>query len=441
MVLRDNTYSRNSFLNSMQSLDKIKLGIVGMGYVGLPLATEFGKIRDVIGFDINEERIRSLKYHKDETLEISSEDFLKAKGLKFTQKIEDISKCNFYIVCVPTPIKSNKKPDLDPILNATKLISKVLKKGDTIVYESTVFPGVVEDYCRPIIEDITNFKLNNDFFLGYSPERINPGDKKNTIRSIIKITSGSNDATSELVDLLYKTIIPAGTYKASSIKVAEAAKVIENIQRDVNIALVNELSVIFNKLDIDTEEVLKAAETKWNFIPFRPGLVGGHCIGVDPYYLSYKSEEIGYIPKIINTGRKMNDEMAQYVCSLILQSMDKKNIDINDSRLLIMGYTFKENCPDIRNTQIKNLAQILSESNINIDIYDPWISKKIINQNPKIHFIETPKKGIYDALIIAVAHNQFISMKPKDFLAYCKPDNVVADLKHVISKEYSDIRL
>lgn len=441
MVLRDNTYSRNSFLNSMQSLDKIKLGIVGMGYVGLPLATEFGKIRDVIGFDINEERIRSLKHHKDETLEISSEDFLKAKGLKFTQKIEDISKCNFYIVCVPTPIKSNKKPDLGPILNATKLISKVLKKGDTIVYESTVFPGVVEDYCRPIIEDITNLKLNNDFFLGYSPERINPGDKKNTIRSIIKITSGSNEATSELVDLLYKTIIPAGTYKASSIKVAEAAKVIENIQRDVNIALVNELSIIFNKLDIDSEEVLEAAETKWNFIPFRPGLVGGHCIGVDPYYLSYKSEEIGYIPKIINTGRKMNDEMAQYVCSLLLHSMNEKNIDINDSRLLIMGYTFKENCPDIRNTQIKNLAEILSESNINVDIYDPWISKKIINQNPEIHFIETPKKGIYDALIIAVAHNQFISMKPKDFLALCKPDNVVADLKHVIPKEYSDIRL
>tara|TARA_B100001989_G_C24548599_1_gene472637 strand:- start:2435 stop:3712 length:1278 start_codon:yes stop_codon:yes gene_type:complete len=425
----------------MQSLDKIKLGIVGMGYVGLPLATEFGKIRDVIGFDIDEERISSLKDHKDETLEISSEDFLKAKGLKFTQKIEDISKCNFYIVCVPTPIKSNKKPDLDPILNATKLISKVLKKGDTIVYESTVFPGVVEDYCRPIIEDISNLKFNNDFFLGYSPERINPGDKKNTIRSIIKITSGSNEATSELVDLLYKTIIPVGTFKASSIKVAEAAKVIENIQRDVNIALINELSIIFNKLDIDTEEVLEAAETKWNFIPFRPGLVGGHCIGVDPYYLSYKSEEIGYIPKIINTGRKMNDDMAQYVCSLILHGMNEKNIDINDSRLLIMGYTFKENCPDIRNTQIKNLAQILSESNINVDIYDPWISKKIINENPKIHFIETPKKGIYDALIIAVAHHQFISMKPKHFLAYCKPDNVVADLKHVISKEYSDIRL
>ena len=425
----------------MKNLEQIKVGIIGMGYVGLPLAVEFGKVREVVGFDINEERIEALKKNQDETLEISEQELIKAKSLKFTQDIDDISNCNFYIVCVPTPITDKKKPDLNPILNATKLISKVLQKGDTIVYESTVFPGVVEDHCCPIIEDITSLKLNDDFFLGYSPERINPGDKKNTIRSIVKITSGSNDAASDLVDSLYKTIISAGTYKASSIKVAEAAKVIENIQRDVNIALINELSIIFNKLDIDTEEVLKAAETKWNFIPFRPGLVGGHCIGVDPYYLSYKSEEIGYVPQIINTGRKMNDGMAQYVCSLLLKSMSNKKIDLADSKILIMGYTFKENCPDIRNTRVKDIANILSDLNINIDIFDPWIPEKFLNQNTNINFINNLEKGLYDALIIAVAHDQFLSKKPEEFLSFCKTNNVIVDLKHVIPKEYSDIRL
>jgi UDP-N-acetyl-D-galactosamine dehydrogenase len=425
----------------MQNLEKIKLAIIGMGYVGLPLAVAFGKVREVIGFDINEERIKALVKNHDETLEVLEEEFIEAKGLKFSNDINDISNCNFYIVCVPTPITDKKKPDLSPIISATKLIAKVLKKGDTIVYESTVFPGVVEDHCRPVIEDITNFILNNDFFLGYSPERINPGDKKNTIQSIVKITSGSNDVTSELVDALYKTIISAGTYKASSIKVAEAAKVIENIQRDVNIALINELSIIFNKLDIDTEEVLKAAETKWNFIPFRPGLVGGHCIGVDPYYLSHKSEEIGYIPQIINTGRKMNDGMPKHVCSLLLKSMSKKMIDLSDSKILIMGYTFKENCPDTRNTRVKDIAQILSDLKISIDIFDPWIPEKFSIENKKINFIKWPQKGVYDALIIAVAHKQFTSLKPQDFMSFCKSDNIIVDLKYVIPKEYSDIRL
>jgi UDP-N-acetyl-D-galactosamine dehydrogenase len=425
----------------MQNLEKISLGIIGMGYVGLPLAVEFGKVRKVIGFDINEERIKALKKNQDETLEISEEELAKAQGLKLTNDINDLSKCNFYIVCVPTPITDKKKPDLNPILSATKLIANVLKKGDTIVYESTVFPGVVEDHCCPVIEHITGLKLNNDFFLGYSPERINPGDKKNTIRSIVKITSGSNDATSELVDSLYRTIISAGTYKASSIKVAEAAKVIENIQRDVNIALINELSIIFNKLDIDTEEVLKAAETKWNFIPFKPGLVGGHCIGVDPYYLSYKSEEIGYIPQIINAGRKMNDGMAQHICSLLLNSMRNKKINMAHSKILIMGYTFKENCPDTRNTKVKDIANILSRLNINVDIFDPWISEKTSKKNTKVNFIQDPEKGLYDALIIAVAHQQFISKKPEDFLSFCKINNVIVDLKHIIPKEYSDIRL
>jgi UDP-N-acetyl-D-glucosamine/UDP-N-acetyl-D-galactosamine dehydrogenase len=425
----------------MQNLEKINVGIIGMGYVGLPLAVEFGKVRKVIGFDINEERIKALKQNQDKTLEISEEELVKVQGLKFTNDINDLSKCNFYIVCVPTPITDKKKPDLTPILSATKLIANVLKKGDTIVYESTVFPGVVEDHCCPVIEDITSLKLNNDFFLGYSPERINPGDKKNTIRSIVKITSGSNNATSELVDSLYRTIISAGTYKASSIKVAEAAKVIENIQRDVNIALINELSIIFNKLDIDTEEVLKAAETKWNFIPFKPGLVGGHCIGVDPYYLSYKSEEIGYIPQIINAGRKMNDGMAQYICSLLLNTMSNKKINLAHSKILIMGYTFKENCPDTRNTKVKDIANILSGLNINVDIFDPWISEKSSNKNTKVNFIKNPENGLYDALIIAVAHEQFLSKKPKDFLSFCKTDNVIVDLKHIIPKEYSDIRL
>jgi len=412
-----------------------------MGYVGLPLAVEFGKVRRVIGFDINKERIKALKQNQDETLELSEEELAKVQGLKFTNDINDLAQCNFYIVCVPTPITDKKKPDLKPILSATKLIANVLKKGDTVVYESTVFPGLIEDHCCPVIEDITSLKLNNDFFLGYSPERINPGDKKNTIRSIVKITSGSNNATSELVDSLYKTIISAGTYKASSIKVAEAAKVIENIQRDVNIALMNELSIIFNKLEIDTEEVLKAAETKWNFIPFKPGLVGGHCIGVDPYYLSYKSEEIGYIPQIINAGRKMNDGMAQYICSLLLNSMSNKKINLAHSKILIMGYTFKENCPDTRNTKVKDIANILSGLNINVDIFDPWISEKYSNKNTKINFIKNPENGLYDALIIAVAHEQFVSKKPEDFISFCKTNNVIVDLKHIIPKEYSDIRL
>ncbi len=425
----------------MKELEKIKLGIIGMGYVGLPLAIEFGKVRNVIGFDINEKRIKALDKHQDETLEVSADDFVEATGLKFSHNVKDIENCNFYVVCVPTPITDEKKPDLNPILDATKLIANVLKKGDTIVYESTVFPGVIEDHCCPIIEHITNFTLNDDFFLGYSPERINPGDKKNKIQSIIKITSGSNDATSDLVDSLYKSIISAGTYKATSIKVAEAAKVIENIQRDVNIALINELSIIFNKLDIDTEEVLKAAETKWNFIPFRPGLVGGHCIGVDPYYLSFKSEEIGYTPQIINTGRKLNDSMPQYVCSLLFECMDKKRIDLLDSKILIMGYTFKENCPDTRNTKIKDIVEILLTSKINVDIFDPWISERSSIENENLNFIKDPKKGYYDALIIAVAHNQFISIKPDDFLSFCKTDRVIVDLKHVIPKEYSDIRL
>jgi len=425
----------------MKKLEQIKLGVIGMGYVGLPLAIEFGKIRNVIGFDIDEKRIHNLQNSIDKTLEISSDEFMQAKGLEFTNDVKDISDCNFYIVCVPTPITLEKKPDLSSILSATQLIASVLNVGDTVVYESTVFPGVVEDYCSQVIEENTNLTFNNDFFLGYSPERINPGDKKNTIRSITKITSGSNDSTSDLVDALYKTIIPAGTHRAPSIKVAEAAKVIENIQRDVNIALINELSIIFNKLNIDTEEVLEAAETKWNFIPFRPGLVGGHCIGVDPYYLSYKAEQMGYCPAIINSGRKLNDDMPQYICSTLVERMNKKKIDISNSRILLMGYTFKENCPDTRNTGVKEIAEILASLNINVDIHDPWIPENFLHKNNYIKFIQVPKKESYDVVIIAVAHKQFKAMKPEYFESLCKPTNIIFDLKHIISKEYSDFRL
>ena len=415
--------------------------IIGLGYVGFPLAIEFSKYYNTIGFDINSNRISQLRKNLDITGEVSSKDIEKSSLILTNQK-EDILDSNIYIITVPTPIDQTKKPDLTALHSASNFVGSVINKGDIIIYESTVFPGCTRDECIPLIEKVSGMKLNDDFLCGYSPERINPGDKVNTLKNITKIVSGSNNDALNLVDEIYSKIVSeAKTFPVSSLEIAEAAKVIENTQRDLNIAFVNELSLIFDKLDINTKEVIDAAATKWNFLPFKPGLVGGHCIGVDPYYLSYKSEEIGYIPQIINTGRKLNDSMAQYVCSLLFECMDKKRIDLSDSKILIMGYTFKENCPDTRNTKIKDIVEILSTSKIDVDIFDPWISERSSIENLNLNFIKDPKKGYYDALIIAVAHNQFISIKPDDFLSFCKRDRVIVDLKHIIPKEYSDIRL
>ncbi|AUL69746.1 Vi polysaccharide biosynthesis UDP-N-acetylglucosamine C-6 dehydrogenase TviB [Escherichia coli] len=416
-------------------LENLNIGIVGLGYVGLPLAVEFGKKFVTVGFDIKRARVEELKNNIDSTYECSSNELQLANLLKFTNNIDDIRKCNVYIVTVPTPIDKFKRPDLSPLINASKLIGSVLNKGDVVIYESTVYPGATEEECVPVLEEQSGMIFNKDFFVGYSPERINPGDKEHRVTSIKKVTSGSTIEIANFVDSLYATIINAGTYKASSIKVAEAAKVIENTQRDLNIALINELAIIFNKLNIDTEEVLKAAGTKWNFLSFKPGLVGGHCIGVDPYYLTHKAQSIGYNPEVILSGRRINDAMGEYVASQLVKKMIKKKIKIDCADVLIMGLAFKENCPDLRNTKVIDIIKSLRDYNINAEVYDPWVSPDEaaqeygININNKV----PPKK--YDAILFAVAHNEFKDMTKEEILSLTKNNYVIYDLKYIIASD------
>jgi len=428
-------------MSQITSHQNLKLAIIGLGYVGLPLAVEFGKKRSVVGFDINATRINDLKAGKDVTLETSHEEIIKAKHLSFTQNIEDLKACNVFIVTVPTPIDQYNRPDLTPLIKASETVGKVLKHGDIVIYESTVYPGCTEEDCVPILEKQSGLTFNQDFYCGYSPERINPGDKEHRVTTIKKVTSGSTPEIADLVDALYNEIITAGTHKAESIKVAEAAKVIENTQRDLNIALINELALIFNKLNIDTEAVLKAAGSKWNFLPFRPGLVGGHCIGVDPYYLTHKAQAVGYHPEIILAGRRLNDSMGTYVVAQLIKAMTQKHLPIAGAKVLVMGLTFKENCPDLRNTRVVDIVTELKAYNCAVDVYDPWVSAKEAEQEYNITPISQPETNHYDAIILAVAHHQFKEMGAQAIRALGVPNTVLYDLKYLLTADESDLRL
>lgn len=423
-------------------MDKdLPIAIVGLGYVGLPLAVEFGKKRSVIGFDTNKDRIDKLLKGVDITFETSSKELGDAINLVYTNKLQDLRACKVFIITVPTPIDDFKRPDLAPLKSASKSIGSILKKGDIVIYESTVYPGATEEVCVPLLEEISGLTFNIDFFCGYSPERINPGDKEHRLTAIKKITSGSTPEVAVIVDNLYQEIITAGTHRTSSIKVAEAAKVIENTQRDVNIALINELSLIFNRLDIDTESVLKAAETKWNFIPFSPGLVGGHCIGVDPYYLTFKAKELGYNPEMILAGRKINDNMAFLVADQVLELMINKNIAIKSSNILIMGLTFKENCPDIRNTKVVDLVKKFNSLECKVDVYDPWVKEDDALFEFNIKLINYPLEGKYDAILLAVAHDKFKKMGVEQIRAFGKDKHVLFDIKYLLDSNEVDGRL
>jgi UDP-N-acetyl-D-galactosamine dehydrogenase len=424
-----------------EKLSDISLAVIGLGYVGLPLAVEFGKHRKVVGFDVNETRIAALRKGHDSTLEVSSEELASANGLSFSCDAEDLRACNVYIVTVPTPIDEHKQPDLTPLRRASETLGAVLKKNDIVIYESTVYPGATEEECVPVLEKVSGLTFNRDFFAGYSPERINPGDKEHRVTTIMKVTSGSTEAVAELVDALYASIITAGTHRASSIRVAEAAKVIENTQRDLNIALVNELAMIFSRLGIDTEEVLKAAGTKWNFLPFRPGLVGGHCIGVDPYYLTHKAQAIGYHPEIILAGRRINDGMGGWVAGEIVKAMLKKQITVNGARALILGLTFKENCPDLRNTRVVDLISGLREYDMHVDVHDPWVEGDEALEEYGLELVREPQQGAYDLVVLAVGHDQFKAMTPEQLRALGKPAHLLYDLKYVLPAEASDKRL
>ena len=425
----------------MHTLDTLKLAIIGLGYVGLPLAVEFAKKRSVVGFDINQARIDALKTGHDATLEVSDEELAEAAGLSYSANLQDLAACNTYIVTVPTPIDEHKQPDLTPLVKASETIGKVLKKGDIVIYESTVYPGATEEDCVPVLEKFSGLKFNVDFYAGYSPERINPGDKEHRVSTIKKVTSGSTPEVAELVDQLYRQIIVVGTHKAESIKVAEAAKVIENTQRDVNIALINELAIIFNKMGIDTEAVLQAAGSKWNFLPFRPGLVGGHCIGVDPYYLTHKAQSIGYHPEIILAGRRLNDGMGAYVVSQLVKAMLKRRITVEGARVLVLGLTFKENCPDLRNTRIVDIVKELGDYNIQAEVFDPWVDVAEAQHEYGLTPIDAPKQGAYDAIIVGVAHQQFKDMGAEAIRALGKKEHVVYDLKYVMPRNAADLRL
>jgi len=422
-------------------LKEIKLAIIGLGYVGLPLAVEFGRKRSVVGFDINQRRIDELKAGNDFTLETTAEELAAAKQLTYTTNLDDLRACNVFIVTVPTPIDEYKRPDLTPLIKANETVGKVLKKGDIVIYESTVYPGCTEEDCVPILEKHSGLKFNQDFYCGYSPERINPGDKEHRVTTIKKVTSGSTPEVANLVDALYNEIITVGTHKAESIKVAEAAKVIENTQRDLNIALINELALIFNKMGIDTEAVLKAAGSKWNFLPFRPGLVGGHCIGVDPYYLTHKAQAIGYHPEIILAGRRLNDSMGNYVVAQLVKAMTKRRVQVEGARVLIMGLTFKENCPDLRNTRVVDIVAELKDYNCQVDVYDPWATVAEAQHEYGITPIGTPEAGTYDAIILAVAHQRFKDMGAAAIRALAKSKSVLYDLKYLLTAEESDLRL
>jgi UDP-N-acetyl-D-galactosamine dehydrogenase len=425
----------------MRSTSELRLAVIGLGYVGLPLAVEFAKTRPVVGFDINEHRIAALRDGVDVTRELSREELAEGKFLQVTTKSADIAGCNFYIVTVPTPVDEDKQPDLGPCLAASATIGKVLKQGDIVVYESTVYPGATEEDCVPVLERVSGLKFNQDFFVGYSPERINPGDKERRVATIKKITSGSTPETADLVDALYNEIVTAGTHKAPSIKVAEAAKVIENTQRDLNIAIVNEFALIFSKLGIDTEAVLKAAGTKWNFLPFRPGLVGGHCTGVDPWYLAHKAQSVGYYPEIILAGRRLNDSMGPYVASQVIKAMVKKRIHVVGARVLVLGLAFKENCPDLRNTRIVDFVRELKDFGVNVDVADPWVVPEDAKREYAIDLVKSPEQNAYDAIIVAVAHDEYRKLGAIGLHAFGRDPHVLYDLKYVLPYGESDLRL
>ena len=424
----------------MPSNENARIAIVGLGYVGLPLAVEFGKQFDTVGFDINEARIQELRAGHDGTLEVTPAELAEAGRLGFTSELRDLSDCNVYIVTVPTPIDTAKRPDLTPLVRASEALGQVLSAGDVVIYESTVYPGCTEEVCVPILERASGLKFNEDFFAGYSPERINPGDREHRVTSILKVTSGSTPEVAEFVDRLYGSIITAGTHRASSIKVAEAAKVIENTQRDLNIALVNDLAMLFNKLGIDTLEVLEAAGTKWNFLPFRPGLVGGHCIGVDPYYLTHKAQEIGHHPDVILAGRRTNDGMGAYVAGEVIRLMVRKGINPVDARVLVLGLAFKENCPDLRNTRVVDIVAALDGYSVRVDVCDPWVDEVQAQHEYGLALV-APGQGMYDAVIVAVGHDKFRQLGAEGIRAYGKPVSILYDVKYLLPREAVDGRL
>jgi UDP-N-acetyl-D-galactosamine dehydrogenase len=417
------------------------IAVIGLGYVGLPLAVEFGKARPVIGYDINTSRIDALREGHDATLEVSNDELATADQFALTSNPADLAAASIYIVTVPTPIDAHKRPDLTPLLKASEMLGGVLKRGDIVIYESTVYPGATEEDCVPVLERVSGLTFNIDFFAGYSPERINPGDKLHRLPDILKVTSGSTPKIAEEVDQLYASIITAGTYKAESIRVAEAAKVIENTQRDLNIALVNELAIIFNKMGIDTDAVLKAAGTKWNFLPFRPGLVGGHCIGVDPYYLTHKAEAMGYHPQVILAGRRINDGMGAYVAGQLVKAMLKRRLQVDGARVLILGLTFKENCPDLRNTRVIDVVAELREYGVQVDVHDPWVDAAEAKQEYGLDLITTPEPSAYDGIILAVAHDNYRDAGAIALRGYGTPDHVFCDLKSIFARDKSDLRL
>ena len=426
---------------NVQKVDDARIAVVGLGYVGLPLAVEFGKTFPVVGFDINKTRVDELRSGRDRTLEVPDHELVETAHLTYTVDPQDMADCTVFIVTTPTPIDEHKRPDLGPVLSASRSIGSVLKAGDVVIYESTVYPGATEEDCVPVLEEVSELRFNEDFFVGYSPERINPGDKEHRLPTIMKVTSGSTQEAADFVDALYQRIITAGTHKAPSIKVAEAAKVIENTQRDVNIALINELAILFNRLGIDTEDVLVAAGTKWNFLPFRPGLVGGHCIGVDPYYLTHKAQQVGYHPEIILAGRRLNDSMGAYVASQLVKRMTKEGIPVKGARVLIMGLTFKENTPDLRNTRVVDIIAELEEYGVTVDVHDPWVDASEALEHYSIELVETPEPGTYDAVVVAVAHSEFRALGGDGIRSLGASRSLIYDLKHVMAYEPADMRL
>ena len=422
----------------MLSREQTRIAIIGLGYVGLPLAVEFGKHFHTMGFDLNTARIAELAAGRDSTLEVGEDELRTCPHLRYTTDPAAIAACNVFIVAVPTPIDASKRPNLQPLIGASRTVGSVLKKGDTVIYESTVYPGATEEVCVPVLEQVSGLVFNTDFYCGYSPERINPGDKKHRLPSIVKITSGSTPAIADFVDRLYGTIVTAGTFPASSIKVAEAAKVIENTQRDLNIALVNELALIFDRLGINTREVLQAAGTKWNFLPFQPGLVGGHCIGVDPYYLTHKAQEVGFHPDMILAGRRVNDNMGHHIAASVIKLMSRKGIDTSKARVLVLGLTFKENCPDLRNTRVIDIIGELEEYGIAVDVHDPWVNGAEALQEYRIRLVDTLPEQSYDGIVIAVAHQQFVNMQAADFRRLCRDNAVVYDVKNILPVGLAD---
>lgn len=425
----------------MFNFEQTKICVIGLGYVGLPLAVEFGRYFPTIGFDINPRRVAELKAGSDKLLEVSETELVEAKLLTYTDSPAELSGCNVFIVTVPTPIDKHNRPDLSPLISASRTLGKIIKKRDVVIFESTVYPGATEEDCVPVIEELSGLKFNVDFFAGYSPERINPGDKEHRFNNTVKVTSGSTPVVADFVDALYAKVVKAGTHKVASIKVAEAAKVIENTQRDVNIALINELAVIFSKMGIDTQAVLEAAGTKWNFIPFRPGLVGGHCIGVDPYYLTHKAQELGYLPEVILAGRRINDSMGTYVAERVARLMMQKRIHVVDSKVLVLGLSFKENCPDIRNTKVVDIINEFKTFNANVDIYDPWVDADEVKHEYGLELLADLQPGNYDAVVLAVSHKEFREMGVEQIRALGKPNSVLFDVKYLLGADVVDGRL